>query len=88
MTHEAAEEEIAHPAAKRAIAGGRARPCTLRRDERVRQGAFKPLSAAEVQDLLARTAQAASAGKFERFKSSDYFDSTAKHPHWLEDAKI
>ncbi len=50
--------------------------------------AFRPLSTDEVQELLARTAQAASAGKFERFKTSEYFDSTAKHPHWLEDAKI
>jgi hypothetical protein len=51
-------------------------------------GAFKRLSPAQVRGLLDRTAQAASAGKYERFKSSDYFDSTAKHPHWLEDAKI
>jgi ABC-type branched-subunit amino acid transport system substrate-binding protein len=50
--------------------------------------AFKPLSPAEVQRLLERTTQAASAGKFERFESGDNFDSTAKHPHWLEDAKI
>jgi len=49
---------------------------------------FKPLSNAEVESLLARTRATAESGKFERFKISDYFDSTAKHPHWLEDAKI
>jgi hypothetical protein len=50
--------------------------------------ASRPLSTYEIQGLLARTAEAAAAGKYERFKTSDYFDSTAKHPHWLEDAKI
>ena len=49
---------------------------------------FKPMSDAEVQALLDKTAGAAMQGKFERFKSSEYFDSTTKHPHWLEDAKI
>jgi predicted aldo/keto reductase-like oxidoreductase len=49
---------------------------------------FKPLSNAEVESLLARTRATAESGEFERFKTSDYFDSTAKHPHWLEDAKI
>jgi aryl-alcohol dehydrogenase-like predicted oxidoreductase len=49
---------------------------------------FPPLSPAEVQSLLARTQEAAASGKFERFKTSEYFDSTAKHPHWLEDARI
>jgi len=41
-----------------------------------------------VQALLERTREAAMAGKYERFKTSEFFDSTAKHPHWLEDAKI
>jgi aryl-alcohol dehydrogenase-like predicted oxidoreductase len=49
---------------------------------------FQPMTDAEVQALLAKTAEVAEQGKYERFKSSDYFDSTAKHPHWLEDAKI
>jgi aryl-alcohol dehydrogenase-like predicted oxidoreductase len=49
---------------------------------------FAPMSNAEVGDLLDRTAAVAAQGKYERFKSSDYFDSTAKHPHWLVDAKI
>ncbi|HEY2511926.1 MAG TPA: aldo/keto reductase [Polyangiaceae bacterium] len=49
---------------------------------------FKPMTADEVQALLARTAGAAAGGKFERFKTSEYFDSTAKNPKWLEEAKI
>lgn len=49
---------------------------------------FKPMSAAEVGALLDKTRDAAMQGKYERFKTSDYFDSTAKHAHWLEDAKI
>ena len=49
---------------------------------------FEPMSDAEVQALLAKTAAAAGDGKYERFKSSAYFDSTAKHAHWLDDAKI
>jgi predicted aldo/keto reductase-like oxidoreductase len=49
---------------------------------------FQPLSDRAVESLLDRTREVAQTGKFERFKTSDYFDSTAKHPHWLEDAKI
>jgi aryl-alcohol dehydrogenase-like predicted oxidoreductase len=49
---------------------------------------FKPMTPDEVTALLSRTAAAAADGKFERFKTSDYFDSTAKHPQWLEEAKI
>jgi predicted aldo/keto reductase-like oxidoreductase len=44
---------------------------------------FKPMSKAEVAALLARTAQAASTGKYELFKTSVRFDSTAKNPQWL-----
>jgi tyrosyl-tRNA synthetase len=44
---------------------------------------FRPLSAAEVQALLARTARAASRGEFEPFKTTSIFDSTATHPEWL-----
>ncbi|HEY6463358.1 MAG TPA: aldo/keto reductase [Polyangiaceae bacterium] len=49
---------------------------------------FTPMSDAEVKELLDRTRPAAMDGKYERFKTSDYFDSTAKHPHWLTDATI
>ena len=44
---------------------------------------FKPLSAAAVEALLAKTKQAAADGKFELFKTSQHFDSTAEHPEWL-----
>lgn len=44
---------------------------------------FKPLSEQQVADLLNRTSQAAESGKFELFKTSNRFDSTAKNPQWL-----
>jgi aryl-alcohol dehydrogenase-like predicted oxidoreductase len=44
---------------------------------------FKPMSKAEVASLLKRTEQAASEGKFELFKTTPHFDSTAKNPAWL-----
>lgn len=49
---------------------------------------FLPLSAAERQELLARTAPAAGEGKHELFKTADKYDGTAKNPHWLEAAKL
>jgi uncharacterized protein len=49
---------------------------------------FTPMTSAEIDALLDRTRDAAAKGEYERFKTSQYFDSTAKHPHWLEDAKI
>ena len=44
---------------------------------------FKPMKPAEVSALLAKTAQAAGEGKYELFKTSSHFDSTAQHPDWL-----
>ena len=44
---------------------------------------FRPLSAGEVGGLLARTADAASRGQFELFKTSSVFDATALNPDWL-----
>lgn len=44
---------------------------------------FKPMSNDEVRALLARTAQAASRGEFELFKTSSIYDGTAAHPEWL-----
>jgi aryl-alcohol dehydrogenase-like predicted oxidoreductase len=44
---------------------------------------FHPLSDAEVEALLAKTAKAASHGEFEPFKTSSIFDSTAANPSWL-----
>ena len=51
---------------------------------------FKPLSEEEVDQLLAKTAQAASRGEFELFKTSSIYDGTAAHPEWLgeEPAKV
>jgi aryl-alcohol dehydrogenase-like predicted oxidoreductase len=46
-------------------------------------GTFRPMSQAEVQALLARTAKAASKGEFELFKTTSIFDSTTYHPDWL-----
>jgi predicted aldo/keto reductase-like oxidoreductase len=44
---------------------------------------FKPLTGDEEKALLARTAKAAADGSFERFKTSNEFDATAKNPQWL-----
>ncbi|HEX6901262.1 MAG TPA: aldo/keto reductase [Thermoanaerobaculia bacterium] len=44
---------------------------------------FHPLSREERDALLARTAQAAATGRFEPFKTTSIFDSTAKNPQWL-----
>lgn len=44
---------------------------------------FKPMTAAEVQALLARTETAAIDGKFEPFKTTSHFDGTAANPKWL-----
>lgn len=44
---------------------------------------FKPMSQKEVADLLAKTAPVADAGKYELYKTSKHFDSTAKHPEYL-----
>ena len=44
---------------------------------------FRPLTEKQVADLLARTARAASEGRFEGFKTTNGFDGTAKHPEWL-----
>jgi len=44
---------------------------------------FKPMSAEEVATLAAKTKAFAQEGKFELFKTSAHFDSTAKHADWL-----
>jgi uncharacterized protein len=44
---------------------------------------FQPLSEPEVSALLAKTAQAAADGKYERYKTSDRHDSTTHNPQWL-----
>lgn len=44
---------------------------------------FKPMSASQVQALLAKTKQAAMTGRFEPFKTTTIFDGTAQHPQWM-----
>jgi aryl-alcohol dehydrogenase-like predicted oxidoreductase len=44
---------------------------------------FQPMNLEQVARLLAKTKDVAMAGKYELFKTSSHFDSTAKHPDWL-----
>ena len=44
---------------------------------------FKPLNQSQIDSLLARTATAASEGKFELFKTTNHYDGTAQNPKWL-----
>jgi predicted aldo/keto reductase-like oxidoreductase len=44
---------------------------------------FKPMNEQEVAAILAKTKDVAMAGKYELFKTTSVFDSTAMHPDWL-----
>jgi predicted aldo/keto reductase-like oxidoreductase len=44
---------------------------------------FEPLTLGQIAQLLSKTKEVAMAGKYELFKTSSHFDSTAKHPDWL-----
>jgi predicted aldo/keto reductase-like oxidoreductase len=44
---------------------------------------FTPMNREQMAHLLAKTKEVAMAGKYELFKTSSHFDSTAKHPDWL-----
>jgi aryl-alcohol dehydrogenase-like predicted oxidoreductase len=44
---------------------------------------FRPLTEKQMSELLARTKQPASHGKFEGFKTTNGFDGTAQNPAWL-----
>jgi predicted aldo/keto reductase-like oxidoreductase len=44
---------------------------------------FEPMNREQVAKLLAKTKESAMAGKYELFKTSSHFDSTAKNPDWL-----
>jgi len=46
---------------------------------------FRPMSPSQISELLSRTAEFASQGEFELFKTTSLFDSTATHPNWLGD---
>jgi hypothetical protein len=37
----------------------------------------------QVAALLSKTAPAAADGRYEQFKTTQYFDATASHPQWL-----
>jgi aryl-alcohol dehydrogenase-like predicted oxidoreductase len=44
---------------------------------------FHPLSEEELDAVLAKTALAAATGRYEPFKTTSIFDSTAQNPQWL-----
>jgi aryl-alcohol dehydrogenase-like predicted oxidoreductase len=44
---------------------------------------FRPLTQKQLAALLAKTSKAAAEGKYERFKTTNGFDGTARHPEWL-----
>ena len=44
---------------------------------------FKPLTKAQIAAILDKTRDAAMTGKFEKFKTENKFDGTAKNPNWL-----
>ena len=44
---------------------------------------FQPMNSGGVAALLAKTAKAAEAGKFELYKTSHHFDGTFANPQWL-----
>jgi aryl-alcohol dehydrogenase-like predicted oxidoreductase len=44
---------------------------------------FKPMNEQQVASVLSKTAESASAGKFELFKTGTGFDATSSHPAWL-----
>ncbi len=49
---------------------------------------FKPMSDEERQTLLSRTAPYAKGGKWEKFKTTQMFDGTEQHKHWLTSARL
>ena len=44
---------------------------------------FKPLTETEVTTLISKTQNVAMNGKYELFKTTAHFDTTARHPDWL-----
>jgi predicted aldo/keto reductase-like oxidoreductase len=44
---------------------------------------FQPMTRTQIARLLQKTKEVAMAGKYELFKTSSHFDSTAKNPDWL-----
>jgi predicted aldo/keto reductase-like oxidoreductase len=44
---------------------------------------FQPMDDQQLAALLSKTQEAASNGKYELFKTTSHFDTTARHPDWL-----
>jgi uncharacterized protein len=44
---------------------------------------FKPMSRDQLATVLNKTREVARSGKYELFKTTSHFDTTAKHPDWL-----
>jgi uncharacterized protein len=44
---------------------------------------FQPMNETSVAALISKTQDAALAGKYELFKTTAHFDTTARHPDWL-----
>jgi aryl-alcohol dehydrogenase-like predicted oxidoreductase len=44
---------------------------------------FRPLSKAQLASLEAKTVQVAHEGRYELYKTTNDYDSTAHHPEWL-----
>jgi len=49
---------------------------------------FQPMTPAQIDVFAAKTKQAASSGKYELYKTTSHFDSTAHHPPWLGMASL
>ncbi len=49
---------------------------------------FEPMSDADRSALLARVADAARTGQYEKYKTTTQFDSTAQHPQWLDTGNL
>lgn len=49
---------------------------------------FRPMSAAQRTEILARTASVAGDGAYEKFKTTHRFDGTLRNPHWLTTADV
>jgi predicted aldo/keto reductase-like oxidoreductase len=63
------------------ITGIDSRPILDQAFEAVRT--YEPFSSEQLAALLAKTQQAAATGKFELYKTSNHFDSTAQNPRFL-----
>jgi aryl-alcohol dehydrogenase-like predicted oxidoreductase len=44
---------------------------------------LKPMDEAEMAQLISKTEEVAMSGKYELFKTTSHFDTTARHPDWL-----